>query len=81
MRALIQCRKGKSHRHADDGNHAPPQTASPAAHCSPVHIAGNPLPGAVATFDYMFFFRIAPMAQKWRFVPFGTAAGATDGEI
>ncbi|EEF23796.1 conserved hypothetical protein [Ricinus communis] len=41
-----------------------PVTVTSAAHCSPLHIAGNPLPGAVATFDYMFFFRIDPVARK-----------------
>jgi hypothetical protein len=30
------------------------------------------LPGAVATFDYMFFFRIAPVAQKRLVEPFPT---------
>lgn len=78
MRARIRRKKGRSHRNADVDNHAPPKTASPAAHCSPVHVAGNPLPGAVATFDYMFFFRIAPMARKCRFVPCRTGIEASD---
>jgi hypothetical protein len=52
------------------------QTASPAAHCSPVHIAGNPLSGVVATFDYKFFCGIAPVAQKRLFSAVGTMMDA-----
>ncbi|MBP0594816.1 hypothetical protein J8I87_35175 [Paraburkholderia sp. LEh10] len=63
-RTPIRRKDRKTGHPAEIDGCAPPDTASPAAHCSFVFIAGNPLPGAVATFDYMIFFKIAPAALK-----------------